>query len=72
MNTETCKCNCGYTCGGPGKCELSTLECIEQHFVRDCEHDFTGPLIECGEGCWSVTCKKCGMSAMHHDCVCGP
>ncbi len=50
------------------------MECLEQkegHFVRDCEHDFTGKFIHWPSG-GSVTCKKCEMTAMDHDCMVGP
>lgn len=77
--SEPCKCNCGYTCGGPGRCALfekDAIDCIEKHHVRDCEHDFTGPWIEFkfdgGGGGGSVSCKKCGETAMDHDCRVGP
>lgn len=48
------------------------MECIEKHHVRDCDHDFSGELKEQGQGCWSVECQKCGLSAMDHDCMTGP
>lgn len=67
-----CRCNCGYTCGGPGVCELDTLECIEAHYVKDCDHKWDGEGVEVGLGGWSVTCSVCGMPAMVHDCRCGP
>ena len=31
-----------------------------------CEHDWSGPGVEIGEGGWSVTCARCGMDAMGH------
>lgn len=71
----SCRCNCGYTCGGPGKCEVfrrDVLECIEKHFVKDCDHDFSGELKKVDEYTHSVECQKCGMSAMAHDCWVGP
>jgi len=47
--TNSCRCDCGYRCGGPGRCELSIDDCLKQtdgkHFVRDCDHDFTGEFI---------------------------
>ncbi len=65
-----CRCECGYRCGGPGICALDTLECLRQtdgkHYVKDCDHDFTGPMIEVGMGA-SSTCKKCGMTSLSHD-----
>lgn len=72
---SNCRCNCGYECGGPGRCKLDVFECLQQetgHFVRDCEHDFSGPLKDMGGGCASVVCQKCEMSAMAHDEWCGP
>ena len=62
-----CRCNCGYTCGGLGSCDLPMYECIKKHFVRDCDHKFDGPAR--GQ---SVVCSICGMSAMSHDARCGP
>lgn len=72
-----CRCNCGYRCGGPGKCNLDGFECLQQddgkHFVRDCDHDWTGARWESGDGCISsVTCVRCGMPAIHHDARVGP
>jgi len=80
MRKQGCRCECGYRCGGPGRCELSIDECLlkddGKHFVRDCEHDFSGPLVEFkmpgGGGGASVHCQKCDMSAMTHDEWCGP
>ncbi len=72
---KTCRCNCGYTCGGPGACNLPIDECMDQHFKRDCDHDFRGPLVEIDfMGCkaQSVTCQKCGMPAITHDLRVGP
>lgn len=71
----TCRCNCGYTCGGPGVCELEMLDCIEKHWVRDCEHEFTGWVelkFEGGGGGGSTVCKHCGVTSMGHDMLCGP
>lgn len=31
-----------------------------------CEHDWTGPGVDLGEGAWSVTCARCGTDAMSH------
>jgi hypothetical protein len=75
---ETCECNCGYICGGPGRCALwkkdgleGMQECIEKHFKRDCTHDFDGELVNVRGGL-STICKKCGMSSMSHDERTGP
>jgi hypothetical protein len=71
----SCRCDCGYTCGGPGRCELfkaDVMECINEHFKRDCEHDFSGELVKMDECSMSVVCQKCGMSSMDHDCRFGP
>ena len=65
-----CECNCGYTCGGPGECELDTMECIEKHYKQDCGHDFSGPGKDIQNG-WTATCKNCGMTAIGHDMVSG-
>lgn len=57
--TGTCKCNCG-----------TTTE------PRVCEHKWDGPdEVSGGPGMGygsSVTCSKCGMSAMSHDMRCCP
>lgn len=66
---KECRCNCGYTCDR--KCGLDIMECIEKHYVRDCDHDFSGPWKELSNG-GTVTCKHCGLSACGHDMVCGP
>lgn len=63
---KTCRCNCGYTCGR--QCGLPIMECIKQHYVQDCEHDFNGPVIEDDDGLGaSVVCSKCGLPFMAHD-----
>jgi hypothetical protein len=76
---KRCRCNCGYRCGGPGRCKLGGLECLQQpegHYVRDCEHDWTGPWVEFDvpgggrEG--GVTCARCGMFVGTHDMRVGP
>jgi hypothetical protein len=75
MNKTPCRCTCGYTCGGPGKCLLPLSECLAQHFKKDCEHDFTGPVETAGflGGSFSsVSCSKCGMLAISHDMRFGP
>lgn len=33
----------------------------------ECEHNWTGPDVALGEGCISVTCKRCRMPAISHD-----
>lgn len=76
MKGGFCRCGCGYRCGGPGVCKLKPLECLQQaegHFVRDCDHDFTGPTWTSDDGCMSsVTCAKCGLTAIGHDMRVGP
>ena len=45
------ECDCGYRCGGPGRCDLSIRDCQQQgHYVRDpeCAHVFEGATCECG------------------------
>ena len=72
--TEACRCNCGYRCGGPGKCKLDVMECLQQekgHFERDCDHDVKGPMVDFGLGS-SVSCTKCDTLAINHDCMVGP
>jgi len=70
---EVCRCNCGYRCGGPGRCELKPLECLQQtdgkHYVRDCEHDWT-EWVELENG--GTAACKCGVTAMGHDMIVGP
>lgn len=71
MCMKPCRCNCGYTCGR--KCGLPILECMKKHYVKDCDHDFSGPLVESEDGLSaSVVCSKCGMSQMSHDLAKGP
>lgn len=69
-----CVCKCGYSCGR--QCGLPIMECMEKHYTRDCEHDFTGPLQEVAMGgnvhARSKLCSKCGTSAIHHDMRVGP
>lgn len=79
-DAERCRCSCGYRCGGPGHCALDAFECLKiddgKHFVQDCGHDFSGPWHEHvspeGGSGGSVTCRKCGMTALAHDMRCGP
>ena len=65
----SCRCNCGYTCGM--KCDLDMMECIRQHFIRDCDHKWDGKHVEIENGV-SSTCSKCGMTAIAHDMAVGP
>lgn len=72
-----CKCNCGYRCGGPGKCELEPFVRLNQkdgkHFVIDCGHVWNGPCKTSGDGLTrSVTCSVCGVWRIHHDAMVGP
>ena len=67
--TEPCRCNCGYTCGGPGECELFAEDfnkCLQQHYKQDCDHKFDGKVIKISNG-ESTTCSICGLSAASHD-----
>ena len=70
---KECRCNCGYRCGGPGKCKLGVFECLQKtdgkHFVRDCEHKFTGWKQSPDGG---TTVCECGVTAAGHDMVSGP
>jgi len=71
----SCRCNCGYTCGGPGRCEVFSkdmLACINNHFKKDCDHDFNSELKDMGDGDHSVVCTKCGMSEIGHNSRFGP
>jgi hypothetical protein len=65
---KKCKCNCGYTCDR--QCGLEIMECIEKHYIRDCEHEWDGPIVDIDRG-QSVTCSKCGMTAFDHAMRCG-
>ena len=71
---EHCRCNCGYRCGGPGVCK--TEDCLSRddgnHFVRDCDHRFEGPLVMVGHGVKSQICLVCGLTAATHDDQVGP
>lgn len=71
-SVRSCRCDCGYTCGGPGVCDLEMMECIEKHFKRDCDHKFEGPLKRIGPGAYSVVCSRCETTASSHDCMVGP
>lgn len=64
MNAKECDCHCGYACNR--KCGLPILECMEQHYKRDCGHVWDGPWAERDWG-GSVTCSRCGMLAIQHD-----
>jgi hypothetical protein len=70
-----CRCNCGYRCGGPGRCGLGVLKCLQtddgKHYVRDCDHKWDGPWKELPNG-GSATCSGCGMTACEHDMMVGP
>ncbi len=73
--SKPCRCNCGYTCGGPGTCTTPFAKCLAEHYVRDCDHDWDGPTTETDMmGCSgeSSTCSKCGTVAMFHDMAVGP
>lgn len=64
-----CRCNCGYTCART--CGLEIMECIKLHWKQDCDHIFDGPVKHFNNG-GSVTCSKCGITAIDHDCIVGP
>jgi hypothetical protein len=76
--SERCRCNCGYTCNR--QCDLPIMECMDQHYVKDCDHDWDGweDYIEVDEDGTehvrggSRVCKHCGTSAMAHDSARGP
>jgi hypothetical protein len=77
-----CRCNCGYRCGGPGVCKdpdcgWGTETDGKEHFTRDCDHVWDGEsrrTYDVGGAVTgaSVTCSRCAMSAMSHDCAVGP
>ena len=74
MKQEPCRCECGYTCGGPGKCKLfaeSAQRCINEHWVHDCDHVWDGPWRDRQNG-GTITCSVCGMGADTHNCKVGP
>jgi hypothetical protein len=74
----SCRCNCGPSCGRG--CGLPLLECIEAHYVRDCDHEFEGwqeftdtddegnEYVTGG----STVCQKCGLTSLSHDMMVGP
>lgn len=71
-----CHCRCRYICGrgqvgAPVKCALPITECMEQHWKKDCDHDFSGPMYR-GDDFSSVTCVNCGVLSIDHDMVVGP
>lgn len=73
MKRTKCKCNCGYTCGGPGVCELFAKDvtaCISEHYKKDCEHDWNGPHVKLNNGIY-VTCTNCDMLFETHAMRCG-
>jgi hypothetical protein len=80
MFHNECECNCGYVCGrGTAKgCEFDSLDnCVIQHYVKDCRHDFTGPIINRKfDGALvyeeSLTCKVCRLPMVDHDAMVGP
>jgi len=42
-----CRCNCGYTCGGPEVCPVfgeNPGKCMEDHHRFDCDHNWNGPI----------------------------
>lgn len=71
---KVCRCDCGYTCGR--QCDLEFMECMKQHWKRDCEHQWDGEGAEWATmgGCYcsSTTCSKCGMTSIDHDSAVGP
>ena len=74
-----CRCACGYTCAGPGGCALYALDplsCFEQHWRKDCDHDFGNPLLRFTRGrrftVEPVACSRCGMTEADHEEACGP
>ncbi len=52
----SCKCNCGVGGDVPGICE----------------HIWDGEALRLDKHSWSVTCSRCGMTAMSHDMRCSP
>ncbi len=78
VSATRCRCNCGYTCGGPGICQVFSADmqkCLTDHFRKDCDHVWDGPMKDVpmhGGECESKTCLHCGMAAVHHDMAVGP
>jgi len=73
MSRPRCRCKCGYSCNRT--CGLPLMECMEKHYVQDCDHDWSGPSKETDVmGCRgeSATCSKCDDVAVFHDMRCGP
>ena len=75
VNKPQCRCNCGFTCTKPGEplwqCGLEMMDCIEQHWRRDCDHDFqSGPWVELPDG--GTSSCKCEATSMSHDMAVGP
>ena len=49
-----------HVCGpSTGKCKCNCPE--------SCDHVWSGPAIEWGEGGYTATCIRCGMPAISHD-----
>ena len=72
---RSCRCQCGYTCGR--ECGLPIMECMEKHYERDCDHKFNGEVVVLQTFAGyakasSVTCSKCGSTALDHDVRVGP
>ena len=71
---KPCRCNCGYRCGGPGRCK--DPQCLSKndgkHYVVDCEHKWNGEWVEVGMGAESITCSTCGIACINHDVMLGP
>jgi hypothetical protein len=72
---KSCRCNCGYRCGGLGRLQTPKSTMLStndgNHFVVDCDHKWDGPMVDFGNG-QSVTCSVCGMLAIAHDMAFGP
>lgn len=70
---NSCRCNCGYTCGGPGACVLfgkNPIMCMEEHYKFDCDHKWGEPWVLVSVyGCddESETCSVCKAIKVFHD-----
>lgn len=67
---RSCRCNCGYTCGGRGVCKEPLEVCMRDHYKRDCDHKFEG--WRQFEGGGTTVCVHCGLEAITHDMMVGP
>lgn len=77
MMSLNCKqgheCKTYFTCNK--ECGLGYFQCIRVHYVHECAHVWDGKEKEIdmmGGTAYSVTCSRCGLSAISHDMIHGP